>query len=103
MSHAQTAPGQVERYLRHATKEWILNSELAAHVGISPNMLPRLLAGLIEAGVIHRSYRGKGGLLQWRLAPAVTPIRTFSIPNWPPGFVSQFDTIKVPAWDGSRS
>lgn len=97
-SAAMTIAAQAERYLRH-TGGWVKNSELAGHVGVLPSRLTGALAAMLETGEVQRKRCGKGGVLHWRAA-LPTPTQLFSVKDWPPGFVSQYDTVSVPALDG---
>jgi hypothetical protein len=95
----------IERRLERQPKgAWIPNTDVCAALGVPPNAIRPSLGPAIDAGLIERSLCDSG-YTQWRLAylkPRRQPVKakpveapTFSIPNWPPGFVSKFDSVKV--------
>ena len=103
----------IEAELRDQPKgSWLPNTKIAEHLGCKPNAVWPSLIPAINAGILERS-QSHNRATQWRMAQPkrrqpskvvqqkAAP-RTFSIPNWPPGFVSKFDTVSVPAWDGRK-
>jgi hypothetical protein len=85
---------QAQRYLRRCDK-WTTTGELAEHIGVSSSEIfcslkPALAAGLVE-------FRFVSNRREWRACakPPQAPTRRFSI-DWPPGFVSRWDDVKVP-------
>lgn len=89
---------------------WIANIEVSTHLGVRPNAILPSLQKALDVGLIEKSLCERG-FLQWRIGtPRKRPTKkaekkpeeVFSIPNWPPGFVSQFDTVYVPAWEGRK-
>lgn len=93
--------------------EWIANLEVCAALGCLPNLVRPSLDRAIEVGIVEKSLDTRG-FTQWRIpvskprraskatAKAAAPAQTFSIPNWPPGFVSRFDTVKVASYEERR-
>lgn len=95
----------IEEQLRDRPRgSWVANTDVAKHLACRTNALPSSLEPAVAAGLLERS-TSAAGFAQWRLAQpkprrerkAPAPAR-FSI-DWPPGFVSRFDSVKVPAWD----
>jgi hypothetical protein len=99
MTTPKSLTAQARRYLKHQAG-WVTNSELATHLGYTPGLLTKLLQPLVDSGELNRKRCGKGGILHWRAA-LVAPAKRFSI-DWPPGFVPQFDTVAVPAYETRR-
>lgn len=89
--------------------EWLANTEVAQFLGCPPNAIRPSLEPAVEAGLIERSVTSKG-CTQWRIAvpkrrapsKVVKSPQRFSIDNWPPGFVSQFNAVKVAAYEERR-
>lgn len=110
---AALAMAFIEAELRDQPKgSWVLNSKLAAHLGVKTNVIWPSLEPAVQAGVIERS-KAHNRATQWRFAlpkrrkpvkeraPKPKPeSRTFSLPHWPPMFEPKFDTVYVPAWEG---
>jgi len=94
-----------------AKREWVPNVEVCAALGCLPNLVRPSLDRAIEVGLVEKSLDTRG-FTQWRMPagklrrtrkpkeePAAGP--TFGI-DWPPGFVSQFDTVKVASYEERR-
>lgn len=92
---------------------WVLNTEICKHLGVKPNAIVPSLTPAVEKGLIERS-KNHCKCIQWRL-PMKKPRRTpkvvpspapptpkFGLGDWPPGFVSQFDSVKVAAYEERR-
>jgi hypothetical protein len=85
---------------------WIANTAVAKFLGCPPNAVQPSLAPALDAGLVERSLTSSRAT-QWRLTqqkpkrarkqPAPEPTR-FGI-NWPPGFVSRFASVVVPAYE----
>lgn len=99
----------IERRLERQPKgAWIPNTDVCAALGVPPNAIRPSLGPAIVAGLVERSLCDSG-YTQWRLAyikprrkpvkpkPAAAP--TFSIADWPPGFVSRFASVKVASYE----
>lgn len=86
---------QALRYLR-AMNDWVGTRELADHLALDRTLIAGNLAVSLRSGVVEKR-TGPGRAVEWRIAPPA-PLRRFSI-DWPRGFVSQFDTVVVPAYE----
>jgi len=108
-ARALEAIERVQRQLPAGT--WVPNMQICKAIGAKPNAMVPALARAVEAGLVEKSTEGKG-FMQWRLAVIRTrrqPVKesepkhpTFSIPNWPPGFVPRFETVVVPQYEERR-
>lgn len=94
MSQQKDSRKAAEKFLA-AEGRWVSNKELSARIGMGLNNIGRCLAPLVESGVLQREFRGE--LLMWRMKPVVQE-RRFGC-DWPPGFVSQFDTVVVASYE----
>ncbi len=90
-----------------ASGSWLANTEVAQFLGCRPNAVSCSLKAAVNAGLLERSTTS-GGYTQWRIASTkprrskrASAASTFVI-DWPPGFVPQFDKVKVAAWDGRK-
>lgn len=118
MSYAPTAGTIAARAIDFIEKRlecqpkgaWVPNTEVCAALGVPTNAIRPSLTPAVDAGLVERSLCD-GGYTQWRmaflkprrkpaLAKTVEPKR-FS-PDWPPGFVSQFDAVQVPSYETRR-
>lgn len=86
-----------------AAAGWVNARELCAFLGVNVETAGAALAFAVADGQIERQHKqgGNGGSqLQWRVAPPKpeTLPRLFSI-DWPGGFVSTFDRVKLPAYE----
>lgn len=88
---------------------WLPNTEVCRALGVTPNAIRPSLDKAILVGLVEKS-TCPGGFTQWRLGyikprrrptPKVSDAPKFSI-DFPPGFVSQFDTIKVATYEERR-
>lgn len=91
------------------TGSWVANLVVCQALGVRPNAIRPSLDRAIQVGLVEKS-TCKDGYTQWRLGvikprkkrePKPPEAPRFGI-NWPPGFVSQFDSIYVPAWEGRK-
>jgi hypothetical protein len=108
-----TLAEQAIRYIRAVSRDrepgtWILNTEVCAHLSVKANAMVPSLAPAEAKGLIERSLNSSR-CTQWRLpvqksrraSKAKSSGPTFGI-DWPPGFVSKFDTVKVPDYEQRR-
>lgn len=92
-----------EAFVRHADGRWVAAANLCAFLGVEVETTGMALAHAVARGEVERRHvqGGAGGSkLQWRLRsqePEPAP-KIFSI-DWPPGFVSTFATVVVPAYE----
>lgn len=100
----------VERSRMKPAGAWIPNVDVAQHLGVKPNAVRPSLDKAIEVGLVERSL-SSDGFTQWRLGVIKPRRKPKSIPDpgrqkfthdWPPGFVSQFDTVKVASYEERR-
>lgn len=108
-----TLAEQAIRYIRAVSRDrepgaWVLNTEVCAHLSVKANAMVPSLAPAEAKGLIERSLNSSR-LTQWRL-PVQKPRRAaqpkIDVPrfgiDWPPGFVSQFDTVRMPDYEQRR-
>lgn len=83
-----------KRYLR-CNGGWVTNKELSLHLSIPIGRISASMVPAVRDGSVQRATRGKKSLLMWRLTP-VAPhgVLKFSI-DWPPGFISKFDSVHI--------
>jgi hypothetical protein len=108
---AERAIEYLEKALDRKPKgAWIPNLAVCTALGVKPNAIRPSLDKAIAVGLVERSIC-PSGFTQWRLGyikprrrptkPQPAEVPKFSI-DWPPGFVSKFDTVKVPDHEQRR-
>lgn len=109
-ARADTLAAPAIRYIKATLVDkpagaWVLNTELCRHLDVPSNATRPALAPAVAAGLVERSI-SSGGYMQWRMAQPKARRQkgapTFSLPDWPPGFVSQFDSVKVADYETRR-
>lgn len=100
----------LEQSSRNPKGAWVSNTDIAHHLGVRTNAVRPSLERAVAGGLVEKS-TCPSGFLQWRLAvikprrkpkDKPTPAPAFSIPDWPPGFVAQFDSVEVPSYETRR-
>lgn len=89
---------------------WIPNVDVCAALGVKPNAIRPSLDKALAVGLVEKSIC-PNGFTQWRLGviksrrkpvkPQPVAATLFSI-DWPPGFVSRFDSVAVPTYETRR-
>lgn len=108
-ARADTLAAPAIRYIKATLVDkpagaWVLNTELCRHLDVPSNATRPALGPAVAAGLVERSINS-GGYMQWRMAqpkPKRKKAPQFSLPDWPPGFVSQFDSVEVPNYETRR-
>lgn len=108
---AARALDAIEAGLRYKPKgAWLPNADAARVIGVRPNAMLPALGPALDAGLVEKSLCSSG-FTQWRIGtiksrrarPAASaPAPKFSLEDWPPGFVAQFDTVSVPSYEMRR-
>jgi hypothetical protein len=89
---------KIERILVAAKGAWIRGADLARSVGITPGAVPKVLQPAVRRKLVERSApvdRENVQSVSWRATELAyaAPARRFTLKDWPPGFVSQWDDI----------
>jgi hypothetical protein len=109
---AARALDAIEAGLRYKPKgAWLPNADAARVIGVRPNAMLPALGPALDAGLVEKSLCSSG-FTQWRLLGTAKPRRTrpakptdpqkFSLDDWPPGFVAQFDSVSVRSYETRR-
>ena len=106
---AARALDAIEKLSKDKPGAWVPNLAVSRALGVKPNTVRPSLDRFIESGLVERSL-DTSGCARWRLSPLKSRRRakpvverepSFGI-NWPPGFVSQYDTVKVASYEERR-